>query len=592
MPGDKIPRAPHLHYSNEHKQEPSRVPCVAAEPVPLVKPSPENVDETKNPVDNPSIDLAQPSQATLEEPSENDSLIESTDVFDCETIHAPAHYPPMKGRLLFVDQSLSIANLNEPTELEREVDATMPFKSQPSFCLRTTTTNRVAPMKTFLQNSEAPTIGTWLEDTWNTKSAILGPSPTTSPNRSTSPVEKKTQTADPALQPPRATLLHQKAHAHDDGKTEMPNSRVHIETLDETITTSSDIDLHITGITQFENSSESSEESVGTTQSRPGGSKHPKVIVSGEESSNGSSKSSTDSGTTLECTTNEPAAVRLMRTDVVYRAAEDQFIGDTNRSASDSDSLENAKPTVKYGTVSTKKEVARMFKTPSRRNATILIWDAIWSDFEIISRILRRPTKKLILFTCKIVGVVLKVLGKLLLAPLKIIKLLRNLLRSSMINRALAEFRRRSVGTLKFVVHIVKLVVRVLRVLSELLRRRIIPAARRLAAKTYCTATSLFLFLMYICQGSVRVGHLRITSKFIHDGFINPFALHDLLGVSRDDVFTVSSPPVSSEGMTQLDMWRGNRWAENYAHSVICNDTGSDWLQDSKTDPSPISKLH
>ncbi len=204
--------------------------------------------------------------------------------------------------------------------------------------------------------------------------------------------------------------------------------------------------------------------------------------------------------------------------------------------------LKTRQLTKKSGLSSGKEALARLFKGTLRQNEIVVVWDAVWRDFKITSLILRRRMKKLSELLRKLAVVLVKVLAKLALLPHEMVKVLHALSNSSITRRVLTEFRWKSVAAWKFVVYIVKFLVRVALSLQMLLRHRIIPGTRSVAAKTYCLAMSFFLYLMYKSQGSWNLGHMQITLKFSHNGFINPFALHDFLGVPHDDVFSISNP--------------------------------------------------
>ncbi len=468
--------------STEHEQQSPTAPRVAAALVPEAKSAPEN----------PNIELKQQTQATMEDQAEKRSA------FDGDTIHVPLLSPPFKDSLVCLDQSKSAANLNEPEELGNEADTQTPSNPEPSVSPNTTPTNATIETETFVGTSEEPTVDCGPEDNSTTEKNVPGPSGTTVQQNDNSHASRKTQGTALVLQPSRTTFIQQQGSDSNIDNTEEANSDAQVEKFEEAISSPSEIDLLITDITESESNSESSEESVRTIRSKGRSGHHSKGTCSGANNSNEGSKSSSESDTNVTFPTNEPGTNGATRARVVYEPdGTYSQVGDEKHGfSSDCDSLKNAKQSKKFGALSTKEALARMFRTPSRRNAIIVVRNAMCNDLGIISRILSHRAKKMLQIVTKIAGVVKEVLVKLSYSPLKMIEVMQALLSTDIANRVLAKFKWTSEAVRKIVVCIVEYVVRVLHSLYQLLRRRVIPGTRIVAAKTYCAATSLFLFWM------------------------------------------------------------------------------------------------
>ena len=577
--------ARHPYHSSECNEQKITMPCAAGAPVPEVPPAPENADEEEHNIANANDNLKHPSHTAMRDTDEKG---DRAAVVDCDV----KHVLPSSGKVWSKsdDKSKSAGNLNVQANVESKAKAQKLSNSQPSICPSSTATNVTVPAGSFLPNSEAPTIDARGEQSSKGNLEIPEPSCSALKQKDNPLVKSKTCVIAPAFQ--HTHTLQQKKESESAGNnTDDTNSSILFQAGgEEIVTTQSEYELFLTNRPESANSSEKSDNSVETTQSTIGCSLRPKSISSGTYDSYDSSRSSSKAVTSVDCTTNESEAIQPTHAPIVFTAKDTQP-RDTNIVSTKSDSMRKAKSSKKFGQASTKGALSRNFKVSARQNAMIAVWDTTWNDFRIISLIMSRRTKKLFQFITKIARVLGELLANHPFSPHKIIQLLRTQLNSDNTSRFLAKFGKASMVVLKAVVCILKFVVQVIRALCELLRRRIIPGTRTVAAKSYCATISFLLFLMYKCQGSVRVGHLRIASKFIHDGLINPFALHDLLGVSRDDVFTLSSPPVSQEGITTMDFWRSARWANNHAHSDTV-DAGAKGSKDSKEAPFRLKGLN
>ncbi len=475
MTGDKLPNAPDTYHASEHEEQTPNAPCAPAAPVPMMKPVAENFYEKVDPVANPNINLEQQPQATVEDPDQKGSSS------DYDTVHAPVLSPPSKGSPICVDQSKSAANSNESVESECEAETQTPSNPQPSICPSSTPTDVAIETKTFVQTSDEPRIGSGREGDAETELNVHGPSGSTIQQKDYSHAKSKVQGTEPEIQPSHTTFMQQRASDSNNGNTEAANSDAQVEKFEQAISTPSEIELRITEITESECNSESSDESSGTTKSKGSSGQHSNGACSGAKNSNGSSNSSLKSGRSVHAPTGEPGTNEAMQTRVVYRAGGTPF-GDVDKEfLSDSDSTKSARPSTKVGSLSTKEALVYKLKTLSRRNTIIVVRDR---------------TKKLFQLVTKIASAVKEVLVKLSYSPLQMIKLIQALLRTDIASRVLVKFKWTSEDVSKIVVRIVEYVVRVLHSLRQLLLRRIIPGTQIVAAKTYCAATSLILFLM------------------------------------------------------------------------------------------------
>ena len=148
------------------------------------------------------------------------------------------------------------------------------------------------------------------------------------------------------------------------------------------------------------------------------------------------------------------------------------------------------------------------------------------------------------------------VLGNLLQAfrsfastPHRFVQLLYRLMRTRTLRLLQERMSRTSFAVLIHVVKFVKTTILVVRALYSLLRRRVAPQSATMLANGYHGFVAVVLFVIRKLQGQLEIGPLSITVTVNDESFLNPYLLHDFLGIPRSSFRRVDhtlGPSVSS----------------------------------------------